>query len=106
MRHLKRDFQRQFREAFISALEIPGRLENKLFDAFFLNGIDIGPSALEQPAQFGPGRFRMTVKYALADEFPAAVFLEHRPGLLVHIEDYTLGITNRYGAGEFGEPIN
>ena len=106
MGHLGRDLDGEFHEALIPALEIEWYLEDNLFYPLLLYGIGIGLSGFEHLEEFGPGWFRMAVQHALADEFQPAVFLEHLPCLPVHIEDDTLGIADRYSAGEFVCPVD
>ena len=95
MRHLRRQFHREFDVACELAVLKPRGLVNQLFHAVLLDGLGVEVVVFQHFHQFGAGWLWMAVQQVLPDDVLAVT--EHALGGFVHFQNFTVFVANRDG---------
>ena len=104
MRHIEWNLKRVLDKACVILILIPRDLVNEFLDAALFDSIDIGLAALDHFLKDRSGGFGMAIENTPADQLAATILRKGDRGLVVHVEDYTIPVTNRNGDGRSIRP--
>jgi len=101
VRHDLGDDQGQFDQALILAVLEPGGLIDQRPYALFLDGVDIGPAALQEVAQLAASRFGVAIEDGGTQQVTAPLLLS---STVVHRHEDPLAVTHLDRSGKFLHP--
>jgi hypothetical protein len=105
MRHLLRNLYGQLHKTCIAAVSIPGCLVDQLFEAVFLDGVNIHLLSLHESFQLCPRRLRMAIQEIRADELFTSRRSKNVNRPIIHLQNNPMRITDCDCTGEFLYPV-